>query len=183
MSDSTSTSISRRRLLEAAGSAAAAAAALGLTGPAAAAQPTTETAPFQATVSGSLTNVTMIPTVPPLLAGTMSLKGTSEALGGEVTMTDTHVGHLGVDGVFKRSTDGRAVFAGPGGDAVFIEWSGVARPSATAGIFDFTGAFTLKGGSGRYAGAVGSGDMRSVVDVSKGTVTQTWEGVIVYPRC
>ena len=94
-------------------------------------------------------------------------------------MVDTHVAHLGVDGAFLRSTDGRAAFTGPSGDALFLSWSGAARPTETANLYAFAGAFTITGGKGRYAGAIGSGVMNSRVNLATFEVAQVWEGFIV----
>jgi hypothetical protein len=41
--------------------------------------------------------------------------------------------------------------------------------------------FTIAGGSGRFAGAVGSGTFTDGVDFNKGAVTRTVDGVILVP--
>jgi hypothetical protein len=176
MSEATETTMNRRKLLEAVGVAAAAAAASGLAKPAQAAE-TPAPVPFKWTVAGKF-DFFVIPFDPPVGSGRMILKGQSDVLGGEITMTDMHTGHLDNAGNLNRSTDGMAVLAGPGGDAIFAHWSGVARPDPATGII-FRGGFTVKGGRGRYAGATGSGTFDSVPDLAKSEVTQVWEGVIV----
>jgi hypothetical protein len=182
MSEASHNSISRRRLLEAAGTAAATAAAFGLNGRAEAAAPSTETMPFRANTSG-IADFFIIPTDPPIGSGRLNFKGTSELLGGEITQLDHHIGHLTAEGVFKRSTDGVAVFTGANGNALYLNWSGVAKPSGTPGVYNFSGSFTVQGGKGEFAGATGSGDMNSVVDLNKLEVNQVWEGTITRLRC
>lgn len=182
MSEATETTMNRRQLLETAGAAAAAVAAASLAKPAVAAEepPTAAPAPisFKWTVSGKF-DMFVIPFDPPIASARMVLKGTSDVLGGEVTMTDTHIGHLDNAGSLNRSTNGMAVFAGPGGDAIFIHWDAVGRPDPQTGELRGIAGFTIKGGKGRYAGATGSGIFDSALDPAKGEVTQVWQGVIV----
>jgi hypothetical protein len=118
---------------------------------------------------------------PPLLIGVMNLKGNSELLGGAVTFTDSHVLHLGIDGAFLRSTDGVGVFAGSNGDALLVHWDGAGRPTENPDVIQGIAAFTIRGGAGRFAGAVGSGIFDSRVNVKTFEVTQVWQGVVALP--
>jgi hypothetical protein len=156
--------------------------AVGLARPGLAQQnPPTNTMPFKWTVSGKA-DVFLVPTDPPILSSRMTLKGSSDVLGGEVTFIDTHIGHLGIDGSLNRSNNGIGVFAGPSGDAVFVNWDGAGRPGSTPGVVQGVASFTIRGGRGKFAGAIGSGVFNSIVNLSTLEVTQVWEGVIAVPK-
>ena len=49
------------------------------------------------------------------IVAAQSGKGTSELLGGAVTLNATHIFHIGVDGSGLRTTDGYGIVAGPSG--------------------------------------------------------------------
>lgn len=151
-------------------------------GAAQAQQPTRDLTKFTLTVSGNFVLAGTIPMDPPLLIGVMQLRGSSELLGGAVTFTDSHVGHLGVDGTFLRSTDGVGVFAGPNGDALFVNWDAVVRPTDNPEIWAGIASFTIRGGAGKFAGAVGSGIFNSRVNLMGFEVTQIWEGLIAMSK-
>jgi secreted PhoX family phosphatase len=183
MSEATESTMNRRKLLETAGIAAAAV-ATGLTKPVAAAEGNPPAAPapiqFKWTVSGKFnTDMVIFEFNPPIATGRMLLKGTSEVLGGEMTMKDTHIAHFDVTGGLNRSTDGMTIFTGPGGDAIFVNWDGVGRPDPQTGELRGLAGFTIKGGRGRYAGATGSGTFDSTLNMATGEVTQVWQGTIV----
>jgi hypothetical protein len=163
---------------------AALAVLLALPGAALAQQPARDLLSFKATVTGTAT-VVPIPTDPPILAATMVLKGASELLGGEVTLTDSHRIHLGFDGTPLKAVDGIGVFTGPDGSALFVQWdSGPRVPDANTAPDTFQGivGFTVTGGRGRFAGAAGSGICRANVNFTRGEITQAWEGTIAVPR-
>src|SRR5688572_24650940 len=69
---------------------------------------------FKWTVSGKF-DAFVIPFDPPVASSRMTLKGTSDVLGGEITMLDTHIANFGADGNLNRSTNGMSVFSGPAG--------------------------------------------------------------------
>jgi hypothetical protein len=137
--------------------------------------------PFKITVSGKA-DVFVIPMDPPVTSSRMSLKGTSDVLAGEVTLTDTHNLYFGVDGAPLKSINGMGVFSSPANDALFVFWDGVGRPTATPGTVQGLGAFTIRGGRGKFAGATGSGTFESVVNVANGDVSQVWSGLISLPK-
>jgi hypothetical protein len=145
-------------------------------------QPTRDLTPFKLTVSGTATPAGIIPVDPPLMTGIMMLKGTSDLLGGAITFTDTHLFHIGVDGTPLRSTNGNGAFVGPSGDALFVNWDAVARPTDNPDFLQGIGAFTIRGGAGKFAGVVGSGFFNSRLNVKTFEVTQTWEGLIAQPK-
>jgi hypothetical protein len=158
----------------------AAAIALALSFPvvAQAQQPARDTLAFKANTAG-VADVFLVPVEPPVGNGRLNFKGTSDLLGGAITLIDSHYGHLAVDGTFLRSTDGVAAFIAANGDAIHIQWSGAARLSDKAGIYNFAGGFTVTGGKGRFTGATGSGIMNSVVNFNTLQVDQVWEGVVL----
>jgi hypothetical protein len=141
-------------------------------------QPSQDLVSFKATVSGKFEG-RVIPIDPPIACSWMNLTGTSDLLGGAVTYIDTHTAHLGVDGNLIKSTDGVGVFTGPAGDALFINWDAVGR---TDGVIGGQGAFIIRGGRGKFAGAVGSGTFKSEGNFAKQEVTQVYEGWIVLPK-
>jgi hypothetical protein len=144
-------------------------------------QPVRDTVAFKATVGG-IADGFVVPTDPPVLSGRLNFKGTSDLLGGAVTFLDQHIGHLGVDGTFTRSTDGHGVFTGANGDAICIQWAGTARPTDKAGVYAFAGGFTITGGKGRFTGASGHGIMNSTVNFNNFEVNQVWEGQVAVLR-
>lgn len=152
--------------------------ALARPGPAQAQQPARDTLAFKATTAG-VADFFVVPVEPPVGSARLNLKGTSDLLGGAITFMDSHFGHLGVDGTFLRGTDGVGAFIGANGDAIYIQWSGTARPSDKAGIYNFAGGFTVTGGKGRFAGATGSGVINSVVNLNPLEVNGVWEGLVL----
>jgi hypothetical protein len=144
-------------------------------------QPIRDTVAFKATVGG-IADFFVVPSDPPVGSGRLNFRGTSDLLGGAITFLDQHIGHLGVDGTFTRSTDGYGVFTGANGDAICIQWAGAARPTDKAGIYAFTGGFTITGGKGRFTGASGHGIMNSTVNLTNLEVNQVWEGQVAVIR-
>lgn len=47
------------------------------------------------------------------------------------------------------------------------------------GVFNTSGPFTITGGTGRFAGAAGSGEYQGVVDTNSGEVSATIVGELV----
>jgi hypothetical protein len=140
--------------------------------------------PFKATMIGVLNSSDrVIPADPPVIVGQGDSKGTADALGGAVTYLDTHLIHLGVDGNSTRATNGVGVFTGPTGDALFITWDGVPRPTATPGVVQTFGGFTITGGRGKFAGVTGSGMINGTLDFTKNPPqgTDVYEGLIAFP--
>jgi hypothetical protein len=144
-------------------------------------EPPKDAIKVQMAVSG-VADFFLVPTQPPVGSGRLNFKGTSEAFGGDITMIDMHTGHLGVDGVFLRSTDGHAVFRNAAGDELYLNWSGTARPTDTPNLYAFSGSFTVTGGKGKFAGATGSGVMNSRVNLGNLEVAQVWEGLVLLPK-
>lgn len=175
MSDTTAPGITRRKLLQAAGTAAAAVTVGALAAPDAAAQQPADMVPFKVTLTGGPPDFFVVPMTPPLVAGRVSLKGTSDLVG-ESTYVDAHTGHMGLDGTFKRVTDAFAALTGTSGDAIFIRWDGLVRPTGVEA------AFTIVGGKGRFVGATGDGVMTNSFDPVKQVVTFVYDGRISAPK-
>jgi hypothetical protein len=178
MSDTTSTGISRRQLLEAAGTATAAA-AIGLAGlkaAQAADDPAKEMVPFQATVKGPFPPAVLIPSEPPIGSGRSVLNGDSPLLGA-VAYVDHHEARAGVDGNPVFAT-GECVVTAANGDAAFIDWVMMLRPPSSTGVIEGTGAFALTGGRGRFRGAGGSGSMAFRADGPANEVTHSFDGTV-----
>jgi len=163
-------------------------AVLALARPGLAQQPSRDLVSFKITVSGKAEGAFLIPTDPPVITGHMTIKGTAEPadlLGGEVTLIDTHQFRLGVDGSANRSTNGIGVFTGPSGDALFVNWDAVGRPTGTPNVLQGIAGFTITNGRGKFVGVTGSGVFNSVVkviDPATFEITQVWEGLIAMPK-
>jgi hypothetical protein len=55
-------------------------------------------------------------------------------------------------------TDGVFTFTAANGETIFGTYSGRLVPTATLGLFQVDGGFTIEGGTGRFASASGGGD-------------------------
>jgi hypothetical protein len=156
---------------------------LGLAVPAGAQQAPLDLVPFKATLVAPLAQhqLVVIPLSPEIHSVTVTGKGQADLLG-EFAYVDHHFGHPGVDGQPLAITDGIGVLSAASGDALFVTYSMVARPSATQGVRPFEGAFTVAGGKGKFLGATGSGVSTIVLDTVKMEYTQTWAGMISRPK-
>lgn len=171
MSDTTSTLVHRRQLLEMAGTAAAALAAAGLAGSAEAQVPAAELMPFKATLTNRFQS-TPIPLSPRMVSQTVSGTGQSDLLG-EFTVVAHRTVQMGVDGQFLWSS-AEGVFTAANGDTLYWKSNGIAGQPA---------AFIITGGQGRFCGAAGSGAIpRIVVDPATGEATLTWNGKLSVPK-
>jgi hypothetical protein len=143
--------------------------------------PPKDLVPFKITVSGKA-DVFVIPVEPPVASSRMMLKGTSDLLAGEVTLTDMHTFNLGVDGAPNRSTNGIGAFTTPSGDALFVYWDAALRPTTTPNVVQGIAGFTIRGGKGKFAGVTGSGVFNSTVNAATLEVNQVWEGMIAITK-
>jgi hypothetical protein len=175
MSETTSTGISRRQLLEAAGTAAAAITTLGLAGAAAGTTPDAAE-PLQIALKGPIPEIVVVPLDPPMLSGRPNLSGQHPVLG-QVAYIDDHEARLGLDGNALIGK-GRGVLTGANGDAIFVEWVQVFGPPPAAGSFEGTGAFVVTGGTGKYRGATGSGSLRTQGEGGTKQLTFTYDGMV-----
>jgi hypothetical protein len=166
MSDTTSTGMSRRKLLEAAGTAAAAVAATSLAGSAAAAS--SQPMPFKATFTASFQSLTLpldLPIVTQLVTGA----GQSDLLG-KFTVAAHRTVQLGLNGEQLGAGANPGVFTAENGDALY--WATDQR----------VGGFMITGGKGRFCGAAGSGNVTGTPNPSTGEITFAWDGMILAPK-
>jgi hypothetical protein len=63
-------------------------------------------------------------------------------------------------------TDGVFTFTAANGDTIFGTYSGRLVPTATPGLFQVDGVFTIEGGTGRFANASGGGDASGETDLA-----------------
>jgi hypothetical protein len=111
---------------------------------------------------------------PPLLSWENALAGEASFLG-PFTGHAHAVVHLGVDGIPLFINDGILHFVAANGDAIYQRWA-IVFPAGT-------GAWTITGGKGRFAGASGSGTFTAAQDPAKpDEVTITATGVISAPK-
>ncbi|HEU4753768.1 MAG TPA: hypothetical protein VFU47_11730 [Armatimonadota bacterium] len=73
---------------------------------------------------------------------------------------------------------GTGSFTAPNGDKVTGEYRWLASPTATPEVLSFVGTFTLTGGTGRYAGATGSGIFHGSGNIVTSEVSATFDGFI-----
>ena len=154
---------------------------LGQTVAAAAEQPAPRV-PFKATMAGEFRGL-VIPLPAPIVSEQLTCKGQADLLG-PLTSIEHYFARLDVDGKLSSVTDGIGVFAGANGDALFITYSGLARPAAAGEAGRQELAFTVTGGQGRFAGATGSGVIRDAIFFKDNlfTITREFEGVVTAPK-
>jgi hypothetical protein len=155
---------------------------LGLALPGVAQQPPLELKPFKATLMGNGEGLTL-PVSPPIVSQHLSGTGQADLLG-QFTFVEHAIVHLGPDGMPLSFTDGVEVLTAANGDAIFLSYSGLPRPTTAPGGFIGEMAFTIAGGRGRFAGATGSGVMTSMATAAppKVSFTRTLEGTITAPK-
>jgi hypothetical protein len=148
---------------------------------AAAAVETPQYEPFKATLGPYVGDTFVVPVSPPIAGARTTARGEA-ALLGPITYLDLHTIHFGVDGRPVSFTDGVGVLTAANGDALFISFSGLSRATATTAMAE--GPYIVTGGSGRFAGATGSGVRTGVVDRTKNPpeVTVLFEGTISAPK-
>jgi hypothetical protein len=139
---------------------------------------------FKATMVTPLAQVVVveIPLTPPIHSVTVTGKGESDLLG-SFTFVAHHFGRPGIDGLPVDFTDGLSVISGANGDALFVTYNLLFRPTAaTETLFPFEGGFIITGGKGKFVGAIGSGRSTLAWDFGKMNYTQTWEGTVSRPK-
>jgi hypothetical protein len=72
-------------------------------------------------------------------------------------------------------------FIGANGDTLIGGYGGRLVPTSMANVYLIDGAFTIEGGTGRFAGASGSGEASGVTDLSTGAVNLVLDGAIRSP--
>ena len=128
--------------------------------------------PFKATFTVRFQS-TPVPVNPPIIAQVVSGTGQAELIG-QITVNAQRTVQLGVDGQPLWAGVNPGVFTAANGDSLF--W-------VANGVVGSPGAFVITGGKGRFAGAVGSGGIPSVVtNPTTGESTWSWVGVISLPK-
>jgi hypothetical protein len=147
--------------------------------PAQAQQPGDERVAFRATVGGPVAPFFMLPFDPPIAVASNTATGESDLLGA-VSFAVYGCVHFGADGLPKRETDGLGVFSAEGGDAIFLNFSGLIRATETG----FLGEqfFTITGGKGRFLGATGSGPWIGRLDAKTNEVILQIERTVSRPK-
>jgi hypothetical protein len=151
---------------------------VGLTVPALAAEAPKGMVAFKATITGGLPDLFVVPLDPPVAFGRVTAQGQASVLG-PVSYIEAHVGRLDVNGFPAAITDAVSVMTAANGDAVFLSYSGLARP-VTDGLTAEM-AFTIRGGRGRFSGASGSGIVTVALNSVKKEMVCTMDGVISEP--
>jgi hypothetical protein len=130
--------------------------------------------PFKVTMKVPPATLFALPSNPQSVWVQQTLTGESDLLGA-FTWVDRHVAYLGVDGIGKAVT-GNMAFTASNGDALFLTWIGLIHsPGVTED------AFFVTGGSGRFAGAKGSGVLTTAPDATTKVLTWSYEGMISAP--
>ena len=143
-------------------------AVLGLAGPAAAG----EQVPFKGRLEG---DVTITPLVPPFVSVLVDATGNATQLG-QFTLAIPHIVNRA-----DRTAIGSYHFTAANGDTLSADFTGVAMPTATPGVLAIVETATISGGTGRFAGAIGSFTAERLFDTIAGTTTGSFEGTISSP--
>jgi hypothetical protein len=154
---------------------------LGLALPGRAQQPSAQNlVAFKATAVVTSDNM-MIPVSPPVAATRVSYSSGQSDLLGPFTGIAHQITRLNPDGTRLAITDGIGVWTAANGDSIFLSYSGLFG-SITPEQITFQKAIAITGGTGRFAGASGSGILNGVADLVKKQTTMTFEGRITAPK-
>jgi hypothetical protein len=155
---------------------------LGLAGPGIAQQPLVQNlVPFKASAVVTTDSI-MIPLTPPVVPTRVTYSSGQSDLLGPFTGIAHQITRLNTDGTRLAITDGIGVWTAANGDSIFLNYSGMYPPSNTPDLILFQKAIAITGGTGRFAGASGSGILNGVVDLVKKQITMTFEGKITAPK-
>jgi hypothetical protein len=154
-----------KRHSPAASLALAALVVLGLAGPADAG----EQVPFKGRLEGV---VTITPLQPPFVS--VLVEGTGNA---------THLGQFAwasplVANLATGAAIGSYQFTAANGDMLFADFTGQSTPTATPGVLDIVDTGTIRGGTGRFAGATGKFTVKHLFDPAAGTTFGSFNGTI-----
>jgi hypothetical protein len=131
--------------------------------------------PFTATASSTLT---VAPGAPcPVLR--VNVQGTGQSNFGQFIQSQFHCIDPGNPSVFDGGVYTFTLSDGTG--SFFGNYSGVLVPTATPGLFNLNGTFTITGGTGIFAGATGSGTASGLVDPTSPTAQVSFSAQISAP--
>jgi hypothetical protein len=154
---------------------------IGLALPASAQQPSAQNLiAFKATAVVTSDSM-VIPLTPPVAATRVSYTSGQSDLLGPFTGMAHQINRLNPDGTRLSITDGIGVWTAANGDSIFLSYSGLYL-SVTPERISFQKAIAITGGTGRFAGASGSGILNGVGDLVKKQTTMTFEGMITAPK-
>lgn len=157
-----------KRFCSAAGVTLAVLGVLALAGPAVVAAPV----PFKGSLDGDVTHTPVDDQTDYVV---VEATGTATQLG-RFEVTVPHYVDL-----LTRTAAGHYEFTAANGDKVYAEFTGLASPTATPGVISIVETATIKGGTGRFAGASGSFVVERLYDRIAGTTTGSFEGTISTP--
>ncbi len=157
-----------KRYSSAAGLALAILVILGLTGPAAAQQQV----PFKGSFKGV---VTVTPLARTLLSVLVKATGNATQLG-QFTLAIPHIVNRA-----NGTATGSYQFVAANGDTLTASFSGKAMPTATPGVLYIVETATIKGGTGRFAGATGGFVSERLYNTVTGTTAGSFAGTISAP--
>jgi hypothetical protein len=128
--------------------------------------------PFNGTLEGRLTS--SIPLQPPLLSNLNEATGTATQLG-RFTLEIPHIVNT-----MTRIAIGTYEFTAANGDTLVATFTGQATVVAP-GVLSVLDTATISGGTGRFAGAIGSFTAERVFVMATGNITGSFEGTISSP--
>jgi hypothetical protein len=137
----------------------------------------TNLVPFQVSVKTPQVGAFAIPGAPLRLSVQQTSAGQADLLGA-FTWVDRHTGLVGYDGTPKAVT-GESAFTTNNGDVLHLTWIGLIRTTGPGVTED---AFFITGGTGRFAGATGSGVLTTALDPAKKEFTYTYDGMMSAPN-
>jgi hypothetical protein len=107
----------------------------------------------------------------PVLTNVISGTGQLTHLGRFTTAQSHCVDLTGADPL--AFTQGIFTFTAANGDTIFGTYSGRLVPTATPGLFEVDGMFTIEGGTGRFVNASGGGEAGGEVNLADPTLPAT----------
>jgi hypothetical protein len=105
---------------------------------------------------------------------------------GSATGIATHVGQFSFSyqltvTLANGTSTGSAQLIAANGDSVFTTVTGSSEPTATPGVLSITEVDTITGGTGRFAGALGSFTIERLVNQATGLTSGSFHGTITSP--
>jgi hypothetical protein len=136
------------------------------------ASPSRNEVPFNGTLEGRLT--VSIPLQPPLVSNLNEATGTATQLG-RFTLKIPHIVNT-----MTRIATGTYEFTAANGDTLVATFTGQATV-VSPGVLSVLDTATISGGTGRFAGAIGSFTTERVFVMATGNITGSFEGTISSP--
>jgi hypothetical protein len=124
---------------------------------------------------GSLEGVVTRAGAPPIVSVNIDAEGHAN-----------HLGHFELSiphtvNVVTRIATGEYLFVAANGDTLTATFTGAATPTADPTVLYIEETATITGGTGRFAGAIGSFVSERLYDTVSGTTTGSFEGTISSP--